>query len=190
MIATETAKTVVLVLFALCILWVIIIVIKNDTQTIVRAIVVTALTGLVLYYLNQTKLEKLSFAAVKEELFPMKMRDYAFDRRDSFIAGRKLITFVFDDPGPPLSLKLEEGGKYMAIKDIRSINNILAYLNLPPVEEGVRELAAITGQSLDADKYRWNDYERGQLTVERGICHDMSSAQSFPCIARITLLSY
>jgi len=189
MIATETAKSVALVLFGLCILWIIVIVVKNDMQTIVRALLVTAVMGLALYFLNQTKLEQLSFATVKNELFPVKSRNYAFETREGYIAGRPTTTYVFQDPGPPLPLVMISGGKYMAIKDIRQINSVLEFLGLPPVAEGVSELASITGQALDADKYRWDDYERGVLLLERGICRDMTSAQSFTCIARITINS-
>jgi len=187
MVATETVKTVVLVLFGLCILWLIVIIVKNDMQTILRALAVTAVMGLALFYLNQTKLEKLSFSTVKEDLFPPKIRNYAFEKREGFIAGSPTTTYVFDDPGPPLALSMESGGKYMAIKDIRPVNRILAFLGLPPVTEGVPELAAITHQTIDADKYRWENYERGVLLIERGICRDMTSAQSFPCISRITV---
>ncbi len=187
MVATETVKTVVLVLFGLAILWIVIIVIKNDTETIVRALLVTAVLGLALFYLNQTKLETLSVSAIKDDLFPPKMRNYAFEKRDGFLAGRPTTTYIFEDPGPPLPLKMESGGKYMAIKDVKPVNRILAFLSLPPVTAGVRELAAITRQALDTDKYRWDDYEKGVLLLERGICHDMTSAQSFPCIARITV---
>lgn len=187
MVATETAKTVVLVLFGLSILWVVIIVVKNDTQTILRALAVTAVLGLSLFYLNQTKLEQLSLAEIRDDLFPPKVRNYAFEKRTGYLAGRPTTTYVFDDPGPPLSLSLESGGKYMAIRDIKPLNRVLAFLGLPPVTEGVSELAANTGRSLDADKYRWDDYEKGTLLVERGICHDMTTAQSFPCISRVII---
>jgi hypothetical protein len=187
MIATETAKTVFLILFGLSILWIVIIFIKNDTQTIVRALVVAAVLGLALFYLNQTKLEKLSVAEIRDDLFPPKTRNYAFEKREGFLAGRPTTTYIFDDPGPPLPLKIEAGGKYMAIRDVKPVNRILELLSLPPVAAGVSELASITHQTLDADKYRWDDYERGVLLLERGICHDMTSAQSFPCIARITV---
>jgi hypothetical protein len=187
MIATETAKTVVLVLFGLSILWIVIIIIRNDMQTIVRALIVTALLGLGLYYLNGTKLEKLSYTAIKNELFPVKARAYAFERRDGYNAGRPTTTFVFEDPGPPLSTAMISGGKHMAIKDVRPVNVVLQYLGLPPVNEGVPELASITGRSLDTDKYLWEDYERGTLLLERGICRNMTSAQTFTCIARITI---
>ena len=82
---------------------------------------------------------------------------------------------------------MANGGKYMVIKDIRHVNVVLKYIGLPPVSEGVPELASITGQRLDTDKYRWDDYERGVLLIERGICRDMVSAQTFACIARITV---
>jgi hypothetical protein len=187
MVATETAKTVMLVLFGLSILWIVVIVVRNDMQTIIRALIVTALLGLGLYYLNQTKLETLSFTAIKQELFPIKSRAYTYNRRDSYDAGRTVTAYIFEDPGPPLSVAMIEGGKHMAIKDIRPVNVVLEYLGLPPVAAGVPELASITGRSLDSDKYRWDDYERGVLLLERGICRDMTSAQSFTCIARITI---
>lgn len=187
MVATETAKTVVLILFGLSILWVVIIVIKNDTETIIRALAVAAVLGLALFYLNQTKLEKLSVSAIKDDLFPPKMRNYAFEKREGFLAGRPTTTYTFADPGPPLPLKMEAGGKYMAIKDVKPVNRILKFLGLPPVTAGVSELAAFTHQTIDADKYRWDDYERGVLLIERVICRDMTSTQSFPCIAQITV---
>lgn len=187
MIATETAKTALLILFGLAILWIIVIVVKNDMQTIIRALVVAALLGIGLYYVNQTKLEKLSYTAIKEELFPIKARAYTFTKRESSLDGRAVSTYVFEDPGPPLTLVMMNGGKYMAIKDIRGVNTVLQLIGLPPVADGVPELASLTGRTLDADKYRWDDYERGVLIIERSICRDMTSAQTFTCIARITV---
>jgi hypothetical protein len=187
MIATEAVKTAVLVLFGLSILWIIVIVVRNDMQTIIRALIVAALLGLALYYVGHTKLETLSFQAIKEELFPVRARAYTYDRREGYVEGRPTTTFVFQDPGPPLSLVMMSGGKYMAIKDVRSVNVVLQYIGLPPIAEGVSELAAITGRTLDADKFRWDDYAEGVLLLERGICRDMSSTAIFTCIARITV---
>jgi hypothetical protein len=189
MIATETVKTVVLVLFGLCILWIIIIVVKNDMQTIVRALLVTAVMGLALYFLNQTKLEKLSYSAVKNELSPVKKQIYKFEMVEGRIAGNPTTTYAFQDPSPPLPLALMNGGKYMAIKDVRWVNNVLEFLGLPPVAEGVSELASITHQTLDADKYRWDNYEKGVLILERGLCRNMTTASTYPCIVRITITS-
>jgi hypothetical protein len=190
MIATETAKTSVLILFGLAILWIVVIVIKNDMQTVVRALLVAAVLGLALFLVNKPEASdngKISFTSIKNYLFPVAKRSYSFERREGHVAGRPTTTFIFHDPGPPLSLAMMEGGRYMAIKDIRMVNAVLEFLSLPPVAEGVPELASLTGKTIDADKYRWDDYERGILLVERGICRDMTSAQSFPCIARITV---
>jgi hypothetical protein len=187
MIATETAKTVLLVLLGLAVLWIIVIVVRNDMQTIIRALIVAALLGLGLYYVSNTKLEKLSYRAIKEELFPVKSRAYTYEKREGQVGGAPITAYLFDDPGPPLSVAMIEGGKYMAIKDVRSVNAVLAYLGLPPVEKGVPELASLTGRTIDADKYRWDDYELGILLLDRGICRDLTAAQSFTCIARITI---
>jgi hypothetical protein len=189
MIATETVKSVVLVLFGLCIIWIIIIVIKNDMQTIIRALLVTAVMGLALFFLGQTKLEKLSFAALKNEIFPIKTRNYAFEKIEDKIAGRATTSYNFRDPGPPLPLVMMDGGKYMAIKDVRQINSVLKFLGLPPVTEGVSELASITHVDIDTDKFRWDNYEKGVLLIVRGICRDMTATQSFTCIAQITIQS-
>lgn len=189
MIATETAKTIVLVLFALAILWIVIIIVKNDMETMVRALLVAAVLGASLYYLNQTKLEELSFAAIKQDLFPVRAQDYPFTRKEESYSGRPATSFVFQDPGPPLPVVMAEGGKYMVIRDIAPINALLAYVGLPPVDRGVPELAARTGSTLDADKFRWDDYERGVLVIYRGLCRDMASARSFPCVSQITVIS-
>ncbi|HPW17898.1 MAG TPA: hypothetical protein PLP83_05905 [Candidatus Aminicenantes bacterium] len=188
MVATETAKSVLLVLLGLAVLWIVVIVVKNDMETIVRALVVAAVIGGALYLVARPGASvdgKISFASIKDYLFPVPERSYAFERKQGYADGRPVTIFVFDDPGPPLSLAMVEGGKYMAIKDLRTVNNVLKLVGLPPVAAGVAELASITGKSIDADKYKWDDYERGVLVIERGLCRDMTMAQSFPCIATI-----
>jgi hypothetical protein len=190
MIATETVKTVLLVLLGLTLLWIVIIIVKNDTQTIVRAILVAAVVGLGLYLVSQPGASvdgKISFTTIRDHLFPVPERAYTFERRDGHSAGRATTTYIFYDPGPPLSLAMLEGGKYMAIRDIRRVNAALKAVGLPPVTAAVSELASLTGLTLDADKFRWDDYERGVLLIERGICHDMATAQSFPCVSTIRI---
>jgi hypothetical protein len=188
MIATETVKTVLLILLGLSVLWIVIIIVKNDTQTIVRAILVAAVVGLGLYLVSQPGASvdgKISFTSIKEYLFPVPERAYTYDRKDGHVGGRPSTIYIFNDPGPPLSLAMMEGGKYMAIKDLRTVNNVLKYIGLPPVAAGVSELASLTGRTIDSDKYRWDDYEKGILLIERGLCRDMATARSFPCIATI-----
>ena len=188
MIATETAKTVLSILFGLAVLWIIVIIVRNDMETIIRALIIAAILGGGLYLVNRPGASvdgKISVTSIKEYLFPVPEREYPFTRYEGTSGGRPSTSWVFQDPGPPLSTAMMEGGKYMAIKDLRTVNNVLKLLGLPPVSEGVPELASITRRTLDADKYRWDDYERGVLLIERGLCRDMMTARTFPCITSV-----
>jgi hypothetical protein len=190
MIATETAKTVLLILFGLSVLWIVVIIIKNDMETIIRALAVAAVVGLALYIIHMPRIarhDKLSFATLKAELFPARSRAYTYERREGRVDGHPTMSFIYSDPGPPLSVVLMDGGKYMAIRDVHPLNTALKSLGLPPVAVGVSELASVTGRSLDSDKFKWDDYEKGVLLVERGVCRDMTAASSYTCISRITI---
>jgi len=187
MISTETARTLILVLLGLAIVWVILCVIRNDMATIVRALIVMILLGIVFYYLSQTKVQTLSYKSIKNDLFPPKALHVIFEKRDSYVSGSLVTTYLFAEPGPELVLSMEEGGKYLTIKDIDPLNRVLQYVGLPPVKTGVRELAAITGSGLDTDKYRWDDYELGILTIERGICRNVATTSTYPCIQAISV---
>jgi len=187
MIDTETARLVVMVLLGLSIVWVIAMIIKNDTASLVRALLVMAALGLVFFYLGQTKIETISLKTVKEDLFPRQKEFFSWTRTESSAGGRYQTRFAFAEPGPRLILELEQGGKYLTIKNIVPLNAVLKEIGLPPVENGVRELVAITGSLIDANLYRWNDYKLGILTVERGICRNINTAESYPCITLITV---
>lgn len=190
MIETETAKTVLLILFGLALLWIVVIIVKNDMETMVRALLVAALLGGGLYLVGRPGASvggKISYTSIKEYLFPVPERDYPFERKEGTISGRPSAIYIFHDPGPPLSLAMMEGGKYMAIRDLRTVNNILKLVGLPPVAAGVPELASLTGKATDTDKYQWDDYEKGVLVIERSLCRDMTTARTFPCIATLKL---
>jgi len=188
MVATETARTVILVLLGLAVLWVIACVVRNDMATIVRALIVLLLLGITFYYLNQTKLQTLTFKAVKNDLFPPRPLNISFEKHENYVSGQLQTTYTFAEPGPELVLSMDEGGKSLTISDIDPLNRVLAYVGLPPVKRGVRDLSAITGSNLDTDKYRWDDYELGTLTIERGICRNVTTTATYPCIEAITVL--
>lgn len=185
--ATETAKVIFMVLFGLSAVWVIACVVRNDMATIIRALIITVITGLGFFYLSHTKLETLSFENVRDDLFPPKPEFWSFEKRETTAGGILTTTFIFAEPGPRLSLSMEGGGKYLTVTDIAPLNRVLKYIGLPPVKHGIRELASITGSTLDANLYRWDNYELGVLTVERGICRNITTAESFPCIESITV---
>ena len=188
MVATETARTIILIFLGLSVLWIILCVIRNDTATIVRALIVTVLFGVAFYYLNQTKLQTLTVRSIKEDLFPPKPIHALFEKRTTYINGVEQTIYSFTEPGPELTLSMEEGGKDLSIADIEPLNRLLQYLGLPPVKRGARELSTITGSNLDTDKYRWEDYDLGVLIIERGICHNVATANTYSCVQTITII--
>lgn len=188
MVATETARTVILVLLGLSVFWVIVCVVRNDTATIVRALIVTVLLGAAFYYLNQTKLQTLSVKSIKQDLFPPKPINARYDKRTAYINGVERTIYSFAEPGPELTLSMEEGGKNLSVTDIEPLNRLLQYLGLPPVKTGAPELSTITGSSLDTDKYRWEDYDLGTLIIERGICRNVATTSTYPCVDILTII--
>lgn len=188
MIATQTAHTVLLVLLGASVFWVVACIVRNDTGTIVRALITTVLVGVAFFYVNQTKLQTLSYKSVKNDLFPPKPLHLLFEKRESITGDVLRTVYAFAEPGPELVLSMEEGGKSLAITDIDPLNRVLEYVGLPPVKTGARELSSVTGSSLDASKYQWDDYALGTLIIERGICRDVTSASTYPCIDSITIL--
>ncbi len=188
MIATETARTAILVLLGLSIFWVVVCVIRNDTATIVRALIVTVLFGVVFFYLNQTKIQNVSYKSVKNDLFPPKPLNVAYQKRDAVINGVAQTIYAFADPGPELVLSMDDGGKTLSVTDVDPLNRVLEYVGLPPVDHGTPQLSTLTGSNLDTDKYRWDDYDLGTLVVERGICRNVATTSTFNCIQAITVI--
>jgi hypothetical protein len=188
MIATETARTAILVLLGLSVFWVVVCVIRNDTATIVRALIVTVLFGVVFFYLNGTKLQTLSYKSVKNDLFPPKPLHLSFQKRDVYLTGTTQTIYSFADPGPELVLSMGDGGKTLSVTDVDPLNRVLEYVGLPPVDHGTPELSTVSGSNLDSDKYRWDDYELGTLVVERGICRNIATTSTFNCIQTIIVI--
>jgi hypothetical protein len=188
MVATETARTVILIFLGLSVFWVIICVVKNDTATIVRALIVMVLLGVVFFYLNQTKLQTLTTKGIKNDLFPPKPIHAVFEKRTAYIANTERTIYTFAEPGPELVLSMEKGGKDLTISDIEPLNRLLEYVGLPLVKTGAVELSTITGSELDNDKYRWEDYELGTLIIEREICRNVTTTSTYPCVSTITII--
>lgn len=187
MVATETMKTIFLALTILSVVWVVVCVVKNDMATIIRALVVAILMGLGFYYTSHTKLEKLSFQAVKNDLFPPKPEYFTYEKHESSSGSESVTTYSFSEPGPRFVLAMEQGGKFLVVEDIAPLNRTLAFVGLPPVTHGVRELSSITGSTLDANLYRWDDYKLGVMTIERGLCRNITTAETFACISSISI---
>ena len=80
---------------------------------------------------------------------------------------------------PPLIL---DGGSAF----VNSVNRALEATNLPKVSGAVPEWSSITGSRYHRTIYRWTDYPRGELRVERSSCSD-ARFEGYDCIWKIRL---
>ena len=197
MIATTTLRTILMVLFGLTIVWLIKISIKQEFETLVRALIVAVLLGGALFFLQQTKLETISWKNIKQTVFPEKDLGLAYVKDEGRQGGMRYVRYTFPAPtgqegsllgvGPRLKLTMDPNGRSYNITDIEPVNRVLASLGLPKVKSGIKELASITGRLSDVDSYRWDDYEGGVLTIERGLCQNKNSLERYHCIVSITV---
>lgn len=195
MIATSTAITVVTILLAICVVWLVYIIIRGHTESLVRTIIYIVLLGIILAYLQNTRLEMLSFRAIKNDLFPPDIPQYVYtvQEQNTPYSHRVIYKFITSSletdpnaPSPPeLKLDMDPNGRTFTIKDIESLNLVLDQLNLPRVTHGVQELYAMTGNQTDVGIYRWDDYPLGTLIVERTIFQKKNTMQSYHAIASI-----
>lgn len=197
MIATTTLKTILMVLFGLTIVWLIKISIKQEFETLVRALIVAVLLGGALFFLQQTKLETISWKNIKQTVFPEKELGLAYVKDEGRQGEMRYVRYTFPTPtgqegsllgiGPRLKLTMDPNGRNYNITDIEPVNRILAYLGLPKVKSGIKELSSITGRLSDVNYYRWDDYEGGVLTIERGLCQNKNSLERYHCVVSITI---
>lgn len=186
-----TLRNIIFALLALVAIWIIRILVKKETENIIRALLSAGFLIAVLIYLQHTGFEKITWGNIrgqaKETFFPEKTPDYVFEKEENYSAGANYTRYIFTVPGPPLSVALDSEEKYFRITNIRSVNRILEYLHLPKVQTAVDELASITGSANDIGLYRWTNYALGVLTITRGICQERNRLDSYQCISLITL---
>jgi len=65
MVATSTVTTIVTILLAIDIIWLIYILFKGYTESLARTIVAGLVLGIILYYLQTTSLQYLTFKPSK-----------------------------------------------------------------------------------------------------------------------------
>jgi hypothetical protein len=185
MVSLTTAASVLLILAAV---WLIILIIKRQHDYIFRAMMIILILLLGLIFLRQHEAGKLTWPEIKIRLFPGKSVVYNFTVRKAFVGGKQETRYVFNEPQPKLSLRLDSSGGYFHITDTKPINDMLKHLNLPEVEEKVAELASITGSKKDSNLYRWEDYADGILIIERTLCQDPESMEVYQGVASVRLI--
>ena len=139
--------------------------------------------------MSTVKTEKISLSVnqLKKIIFPAKGRDWEYIVDKGRSLSRPQTRYVFPEPGPKLNLVMDPSGSTFTIVDVEPVNLVLEYIGLPPVEEGAQELSTITGSTLDIYKYRWDDYPNGVLFIERGLCRNLDSLETYHCITNITI---
>lgn len=187
----ETLKYIVLALLFLCAIWLIRVVVKRETENLLRTILLSIIFLAAFIYLQSVESEKLTFADIKvqirETFFPERPLHYVYFKDEGIVGRNRFVRYTFESPGPKLSLTMDPNHKYFHIKDVYSLNRVLEYLGLPKVEKAVPELASVTGSRMDISLYRWDDYPTGLLTIERGICQDRDKLESYQCIVGVTI---
>jgi hypothetical protein len=185
MISLTTAASVLLILAAI---WLVILIIKRQHEYVFRAMMIMLILLLGLIFLRQHEAGKLTWPEIKLNLFPGKPVVYNYKESKTYTRGKQQTRYVFNEPQPKLSLRLDPSGTYFHITDLKPINNMLKHLNLPEVEEIVPELASITHSKRDTNMYKWENYAGGTLILERMLCQDPESLEVYQGVANIRIL--
>jgi hypothetical protein len=181
-----TLVSILSVLLLLASIWLLLIIVKKKTGYMFRGMVFFLFVLLALLYFQQSDAKKHTLSDIRYALFPKKsiMLNYHAEE-DS--RAEVIVRYVFDEPKPRIAVSMDKSGKYFHITNISLINEILSRMNLPRVKKGARELVSITGSSTHKNLYRWEDYPRGILTLERTICKNRQTLETFNCLAAITI---
>jgi len=182
-----TLNTVIAFLFFLSVIWLIICVVRRNRAFIFRALAVSLILLFVLIFLQQNPSTRFSFRDLKDHLFPEKILELKYEVKEGKTGGTEYTRYVFKDPKPKIKLKHEIGTDYFHMPNVSSLNKVLNRLDLPPLKSGTKELASITNSKYDINIYRWKDYAKGILFVERTLCQDKSSFTRYHCLATITI---
>lgn len=196
MISTSLAINIVTALLAINVIWLIYILFRGHTESLVRTIIIIVLLGIILGYLQNTRLTVLSFKAIKNDLFPPDIPEYYYtvSESDTLYSHRTIYTFFTGEemernsniPAPPeLKVVMDPNGRTFTLEDPESLNLVLDQLKLPRVSHGAKELVTITGNQTDVGVYRWDDYPLGTLIVERTLFQQKNTLQSYNAISRI-----
>ena len=147
MIATETAKTVVLVLFGLSILWIVVIIVRTTCRRSSAPSSSRPCWGSGSITSIRPSSRRSPSRPSRRSSSRSRPGPTPSSERDGYDPpGGRSTTYVFDDPGPPLSVAMIErrASTWPSRTSARSTSSS-RYLGLPPVDAGVPELASITG---------------------------------------------
>ena len=186
MISLTTAASVLLILAAI---WLVVLIIKRQHEYVFRAMMIMLILLLGLIFLRQHEAGKLTWPEIKLKILPEKPVVYNFTKEKAYVDGKQETQYIFLEPQPKLSLKLDSTGNYFHISDIKPINGMLKHLGLPTIEEPVPELISITGSKRHTNMYKWENYAAGTLIIQRTICQNPRTLEVYQGVAVVRILN-
>lgn len=186
LIGQITLVNILSVLLLLASIWLLVIIIQKKTGYIFRGMVFFLFVLMALIYFQQSDAKKYTLSDIRYALFPIKNLTLNYHTEGDSAPG-SIVRYVFDDPRPRIHLSMDKSGKYFHITNITVLNGILQKMGLPRVKSGAKELASITGSNSQLNLYRWEDYPRGILILERTMCKNRQTLESFNCLVSITI---
>jgi len=167
-------------------IWLLVIIMQKKSGYMFRAMVFFLFVLLALIYFQQSDAKKYTIHDVKYALFPKKSLALNYHTEEDSQQGT-VVRYVFDEPMPKISVSMDKDGKYFHITNITVLNEILSRMGLPRVKKGAQELVSTTGSNSHKNLYRWDDYPRGVLVLERTICKNKQTLDKFNCLASLTI---
>lgn len=184
-----TLSDVATLLLVLTSLWVLKIILQRRREYLVRAFLLFFLFLVGVIYVQQSEKGKLTLIGIYHKIVPPQTPEYNYRLEEGSLDFRTYQRYIFYDPKPKLSLTLSERGDYFYISNLSPLNSLLEYLGLPPVSEGVPELSSLTHSRGDVNYFRWEDYPLGVLLVEKSLCRNEKTLQTFHCVSSLTIKS-
>jgi len=181
-----TLVNILSVMLLIASIWLLVIIVQKKTGYMFRGMVFFLFCLLALIYFQQSEAKKHTLSDVRYALFPKRSLTLNYHVAEDSRTGT-VVRYVFDDPKPRIPISMDRDGKYFHITNITAINEILAQMKLPPVKKGAKELSSITGNISHKNLYRWDDYPRGILVLERSICKNRQTLDSFNCLIAVTI---
>ncbi len=181
-----TLVNILSVLLLIASIWLLVIIVQKKTGYMFRGMIFFLFVLLALIYFQQSDAQKFTISDIKYALFPKKSLTLNYHTEEDSQRGT-VARYVFDEPIPRIPVSMDADGKYFHITNIKVINEILSRMGLPQVKKGAQELVSITGSTSHKNLYRWDDYPKGILILERNICKNKQTLETFNCLATITI---
>ncbi|NOR13801.1 MAG: hypothetical protein GQ545_11160 [Candidatus Aminicenantes bacterium] len=181
-----TLVNILSVLLLIASIWLLVIIVQKKTGYMFRGMIFFLFVLLALIYFQQSDAQKFTISDIKYALFPKKSLTLNYHTEEDS-QRRTVARYVFDEPIPRIPVSMDADGKYFHITNIKVINEILSRMGLPQIKKGAQELVSITGSTSHKNLYRWDDYPKGILILERNICKNKQTLETFNCLATITI---